>query len=121
MKHILIMITACLFAFGAFGQEGKTVSELMKEKDPREQCLMATGADWARLGVDQEQIMRVNAIQSSCLQDCVAAREGAGDVSAVMDRHIEELRRSLSPEQFEKWSKWCNNKIEASGGGGGVQ
>jgi hypothetical protein len=118
MKHILIFITAGLFAFGAYGQEGMTTSELMEQKDPREQCLMATGADWARLGVDQEQIMRVNAIQSNCLQDCVAAREGSGNISAVMDRHIDELRRSLTPEQFEMWSTWCNEKIAASGGVG---
>ena len=85
----------------------------VKHADPREKCLMATGADWARLGVDQQQILRVNAIQSTCLQDCVAARESGSDISGVLDRHIADLRTVLGPEQFAKWEEWCKGKIEA--------
>jgi len=79
--------------------------------DPREECLMATGADWARLMIDQEQIMRVNAIQNTCLENCTAAKERGGDVKSVIDGHIAELRTVLTPDQFQKWSEWCAEKI----------
>ncbi len=110
-KINLTIIAACLFASGALAQDAATTTST---GDPREQCLMATGADWARLGITQEQILRVNAIQSLCLQNCVAAKESGTGTSAVLDRHIAELRGVLTPEQFGSWKEWCAEKVESA-------
>lgn len=107
-RMLMILFTATLMMTASYGQ-GPTAPAA--GADPREECLMATGADWARLMIDQDQIMRVNAIQNTCLQDCTAAKESGGDVKAVMDRHIAELRTVLTPDQFQRWSEWCAEKI----------
>lgn len=107
-RMLMILFTATLMMTATYGQ-GPTAPAA--GSDPREECLMATGADWARLMIDQDQIMQVNAIQSTCLQDCAAAKEHGGDVKAVMDRHIAELRTVLTPEQYQRWSEWCAGKI----------
>lgn len=99
----MMTFVMCLAAAGLMAQDQRPV-------DPREQCLMATGADWARLGIDGDQILRVNAIQSECLQDCVAAKERGTGISAVLDRHVATLRTVLSPDQFRQWSAWCQEK-----------
>jgi len=106
-KTIITILVACVLPAGLAAQETKPVAM----QDPREHCLMATGIDWARLGVDGDQVLLVNAIQSECLQDCVAAKEsGGGRLPAVLDRHIAELRKVLSAEQFAQWSKWCHER-----------
>jgi len=108
------IITALALYFSCMtlqAQQKTTMVSSDPAKDPREHCLMATGADWARLGIDQEQILRVNTIQATCMQDCVAARESGQGITSVMDRHIAELRTVLTPDQFESWNKWCNEKI----------
>ncbi|MEI2420648.1 hypothetical protein V6O07_10275, partial [Arthrospira platensis SPKY2] len=66
MKNAMFTLLLMTFAAGAFAQAA--TASASKASDPRENCLMATGADWARLGIDADQIMRVNAIQSECLQ-----------------------------------------------------
>ena len=106
---IITTTTALFFALGAKAQDAG--SKATAVSDPREQCLMATGADWARLGISQDQILRVNEIQSLCLQDCVAAKGSGAGTSAVLDRHIAELRGVLTPEQFGSWKEWCAEKV----------
>jgi len=112
-KTLLSIILLSFLSVGAFAQSTAKVAKAEKAHDPREKCLMATGADWARLGIDQSQIMRVNAIQSTCMQDCVAAKESGSDLRSVIDRHIADLRTVLSPDQFAQWEDWCKGKTEA--------
>jgi hypothetical protein len=108
MRKMIITISTCLIAVGAIAQADTT--RTYTSGDPREQCLMATGGDWGKLGLTQEQIRAVNEIQSTCMQDCVAAKEGGANVSAVLDRHVAQLRKVLDPEQFERWTAWCAEK-----------
>jgi len=110
MKNSIIAALALFLSSITVHAQEKTTT-LSYNTDPREQCLMATGADWARLGIHQEQILSVNAIQSTCMQDCVAAREAGSGITSVMDRHIAELRKVLTPEQFDSWDKWCSSKL----------
>lgn len=110
MKNSIITALAIFLSSVAVQAQEKTTT-LSSNTDPREQCLMATGADWARLGIDQEQILSVNAIQSTCMQDCVAARDAGSGITSVVDRHIAELRKVLTPEQFDSWDRWCSDKL----------
>lgn len=110
MKNSIITALALILSCVSVQAQEKSTT-LSSDTDPREQCLMATGADWARLGIDQEQILSVNSIQSTCMQDCVAAREAGSGITSVMDRHIAELRKVLTPEQFDSWDKWCSDKL----------
>lgn len=110
MKNSIIVALA-LFVSTSVAQAQEKPRMVSVDNDPREHCLMATGADWARLGIDQEQILRVNAIQSTCMQDCVAAREAGSGITSVVDRHIAELRTVLTPGQFASWDTWCSEKI----------
>lgn len=108
MRKLIITISTCLFAMGAMAQADSTRTST--SGDPREQCLMATGGDWGKLGLTQEQIMAVNEIQSACVENCATAKESGAHNSAVVDQHIAELRKVLDPEQFEQWTAWCGEQ-----------
>lgn len=126
MKNLSVLLLF-LTSYTLDMQAQDPVGTSSKNKDPREQCLMATGADWGHLGIGQEQILGINSIQATCMKDCEVARGSDTDVTSVMDRHIAELRKVLTPEQFNEWDAWCKNEVIGSSGkedgtkGGGME
>jgi hypothetical protein len=110
-SRAILFVLAC---YSVVAQAQVSTRATHSQKDPREQCLMATGADWAGLGLDQDQILQVNSIQATCMKDCEAAREKESGITSVMDRHIAELRKVLTPQQYQQWDAWCTKEMRGS-------
>jgi hypothetical protein len=101
-------LLAAMVAMGSVAMAQQQRSASGEPIDPREQCVMAGGLDWARIGVNTAQVKRINAIQASCQDKCSAAKQGEGELTEVIDKYIADLQTILSPQQFADWNKWCS-------------
>ncbi|MEO8067837.1 MAG: hypothetical protein ABI599_09115 [Flavobacteriales bacterium] len=85
------------------------------QKDLGSACILATDATvWASLGLSEEQLKKVQSIQTQCKTDCVTGQE-SGEVApelagAALKRHEEDVEKILTEEQYNKWMKWCSER-----------
>ena len=71
------------------------------------ECIMATDANaLTSLGLSPEQITQVNAIQADCKKACAMASKDAS-MQHASDKHAEQLKGVLTPEQYTNWVAWC--------------
>jgi hypothetical protein len=80
-----------------------------------QECLIAADASvWTAIGLNDEQMERVKAIQGTCRTDCMATKEnGAQDApvsKAIVEKHEQEVKQVLTPDQWAKWQAWCRER-----------
>ena len=111
MKKTMILGFCLMMGSVVMAQQQRSASG--EPMDPREQCIMAEGLDWAQFGVDADQVQRINTMQSDCKERCTAAKRGDGELTAVIDDHVANIRQVLTEEQFTAWNKWCMGQQKA--------
>ena len=91
------------------------------KSSPEHSCLMETDlAAWKTLGLNDDQLTKVQVIQTTCKKECEAAKASALDEKAAMEhtasmeRHTAELKEVLTPEQHTKWVDWCSDRTKRS-------
>jgi hypothetical protein len=72
-------------------------------------CIMADTGVWTDLGLDQDQVTKVKDVQAACQKEHDAAK-AAGTKYMGASKHEEELKAILTPEQYTKWTQWCDAK-----------
>lgn len=106
MRTILLTCAfALLTSATAFAQEKATTTKPVQSE--KHACIMAQADTWTDLGLDQDQVTKVKAIQASCKKEHDAAT-AAGTKYEGAAKHENELKAVLTPEQYTKWSQWCD-------------
>ena len=111
MKATILGI-ALLFAVSATAQSTPS-STMQTAKGDRHACIMADDATWASLGLTKEQLTRVHEIQAACKSNYTTAKDADAKTASV-SKHEGELKAVLTPEQFDKWQKWCADRKTTS-------
>ena len=111
MKATILGI-ALLFAVSVSAQSTPS-STMQTAKGDRHACIMADDATWTSLGLSKEQMTRVHEIQAACKSNYSTAKD-ADSKTASVSKHEGELKAVLTPEQFEKWQKWCADRKTTS-------
>ena len=111
-KIILSLAVAVLGTAGTYAQgDSKTTTSVVTTPSAHHDCIMADEAAWTSLGLNTEQIKRVQLIQERCKKDCEAmAKEKGSHDQAAMDKHEKEIQTVLTKEQYAAWQKWCTEQ-----------
>ncbi len=98
---------ACLVLFtcsGVAAQQGTTGTQ------EKHHCIMADRAVWTDLGLNEDQLARVQTIQANCDREYKANIRDTEMAAGSVSRHTDEIRSVLTPEQYAAWSEWCSSK-----------
>lgn len=106
MKTLLMTLGLALAATTMNAQDTKAAPAKPAQAD-KHSCIMADASTWADLGLTAEQVTKVKTIQASCQKEHDAAK-AAGTKYAEASKHEGELKAVLTPEQYTKWSQWCD-------------
>lgn len=109
---ILTLGLALVLAVSATAQSTPS-STMQTAKGDRHACIMADDAAWTSLGVSKEQLTRVHEIQAACKSNYSTAKD-TDTKTASVSKHEGELKAVLTPEQYEKWQKWCAERKTTS-------
>lgn len=105
MKNLICAVGLVLFACsGAAAQQGTTGTQ------EKHQCIMADRAVWTDLGLNEDQLARVQTIQANCDREYKANIRDTEMVAGSVSRHTNEIRNVLTPEQYAAWSEWCSSR-----------
>jgi len=112
MKTTILTVGFALFAsLGAFAQNDATMPQ---SKGDKHSCIMAGADTWTTLGLSTEQVAKVKDIQASCEKDHATATAD-GSAKASVAKHEDELKTVLTPDQYMKWSQWCDEMHASKG------
>ncbi|MBP6312039.1 MAG: hypothetical protein KA408_07215 [Flavobacteriales bacterium] len=106
------IITVCLAictAFTAQAQETKGKMDHSTMQNEKHKCMMAGDETWKTLGLTSDQMTKVKEIQKSCNADHMDAKADDKAMASV-DKHEEELKGVLTPEQYANYTKWCSEQ-----------
>lgn len=79
-------------------------------------CIMADAGVWTDLGLNEDQMTKVKELQANCLKEHDTAK-AAGTKYTEAGKYESELKTVLTPEQYTKWSQWCDaNEAKKSSG-----
>ncbi|MBL7951490.1 MAG: hypothetical protein JNM62_07190 [Flavobacteriales bacterium] len=106
MRTIMLTLGLALMTSATLCAQDKVAPSKAASPD-KHSCIMADAGVWTDLGLTSEQVAKVKEIQASCLKEHDAAK-AAGTKYTAAARHETELKAVLSPEQFTKWSQWCD-------------
>jgi hypothetical protein len=111
MKRTTFLFAALLSTLvQATAQEPQPV-----DPGPTGTCFVETDDQtWQALGLTDDQLAKVKAMQTACKTDCAVTPETKGtdaDISgAVLKRYNEQLQALMNPEQYARWMKWCADR-----------
>ncbi len=108
MKHLLLTFTSILLITVACSAQTPGIPSHNSIDD----CILSTEEQaWTALGISSEQLEQVRSIQTMCETDCRALKETGGTdpamAQAMLEKHRESLRETLSKEQYASWLEWC--------------
>jgi hypothetical protein len=112
MKTSPIILSLALIASASVSAQ----STPQMKSSPEHTCMMETTAsDWKTIGLDADQLAKVQDIQSMCKKECAsvkADKTGTVDLDhqAAMAKHTADVKSTLSPEQYDKWVAWCSQR-----------
>jgi len=111
MKHVLTTAALCLAMVGAQAQSEKVQPSAMA---PHNCVTSTTNDDWKNLGLSEEQSAKVKDIQAECMkmEHKMMADRSSSKESPMMMKYEEKVKEVLTPEQYEKWMKWCNTHAQ---------
>lgn len=114
MRTLSIAFAIALVGLGNAQAQEPTKGSSMNSTHA-DHCVMATTeADWTALGLSAEQQSKVMGIQTKCKTDCAAMdASGAKEPAlsqALMEKHQEQIRTALTPEQYKQWLTWCGDR-----------
>lgn len=107
MKTTILTLGFALFTLGAVAQETMSAPPPATVKGDKHACIMASADTWTSLGLNADQIAKVKDIQASCKKEYDASKADATKATASVNKHEEQLKAVLTPEQYTKWSQWC--------------
>jgi len=103
---ILTIALALMTSAAATAQDTKSTTTSPMQTD-KHACIMADASTWTDLGLDAAQVTKVKAIQANCQKEHDTAK-AAGNKYEGAAKYETELKAVLTPEQFTKWSQWCD-------------
>lgn len=106
MKTLLMTLGLALAATTMNAQDTKAAPAKAAQAD-KHACIMADATTWADLGLSAEQVTKVKNIQATCQKEHDAAK-AAGTKYTEASKHEGELKAVLTPDQYTKWSQWCD-------------
>lgn len=113
MKYITLVIGMALGTV-AMSQSGTTQQKPGQQPGGvTQECILADKASWQSIGLDEAQMAKVVEVQERCKKEHPTAADAKAHPAAVAE-YEKEIQVILTPEQREKWLKWCAEK-SASG------
>ena len=109
MKYLMTAAALCLGMMTAQAQTGKTAPMASNTTN----CIATTtDKDWASLGLTAEQTTKVKEIQGECRKasDKMKADNMDSKESPMLNKYEEEVKKVLTPAQYEKWVKECSTR-----------
>lgn len=109
MKYLMTAAALCLGMWSAQAQTGTPATI----QPANHNCLASTtDKDWARLDLNAEQTTKVKAIQGESMKanDKLKADNMDSKESPMLNKYEEELKKVLTPAQYEKWVKECSTR-----------
>ena len=109
MKYLFTAAALCL---GMLGAQAQTDNK-MDTTSPAHNCVASTtDKDWASLGLSADQTTKVKSIQTESMKanDKMKADHMETKESPMMDKYEGEVKSVLTPEQYDKWVKWCTTR-----------
>ncbi|MCB0765302.1 MAG: hypothetical protein R2815_05295 [Flavobacteriales bacterium] len=115
MKTTIATLGLLLFTtLGTQAQETMSSPPPAKADMSKHECIMAGADTWTSLGLSAEQVAKVKDIQATCKKEAEAMKADAtrmeGKSMDHASKHEAELKAVLTPEQYTKWTKWCEEK-----------
>lgn len=118
MKTLLIAIgLVTAFAVSANAQGTMTTSSTataaaVVSKD----CLMqADASTWKTLGLNPDQIKRMDDIKARHEKECMAMGEAEKTMDAAKCKHEDEVKAVLTSAQYTRWQEWCKTHESSEG------
>jgi Spy/CpxP family protein refolding chaperone len=111
MKYLMTAAALCLGILSAQAQTGKTGTTAPAARN----CIASTtDKGWADLGLTAEQTTKVKEIQSESRKatDRLKADNMENKESPMLDKYEDEVKKVLTPAQYEKWVKECSTRAE---------
>ena len=109
MKH-LTMIIGMAIGTVALAQSGTTQQKPAQQPGGvTQECIMADKASWETIGLDEAQIAKVVEVQERCKKEHPTDADAKAHPAALA-KHEKDIQEILTPEQREKWLKWCAEK-----------
>lgn len=108
-------MTAAALCLGMLSAHAQT--ELAVATQPAaHNCLASTtDKDWTSLALTADQTTKVKEIQGECMKasDKMKADHMDSKESPMLDKYEGQVKAVLTPEQYDKWVKWCNAHASA--------
>ena len=113
MYHFILIAALALTPFASVYSQAP--SQQPQSMLTSNECLLTTTDEvWTSLGLSAEQLEKVKSIQTICQTDCVALQEGGGSdpalAEAMLQKHREDMRATLTKDQYDKWIEWCEQR-----------
>ena len=111
MKYLITAAALCLGMLSAQAQTTKGESM----KPAAHNCVASTtDKDWASLGLTADQTSKLKSIQSECMKSSskMQADHMESKESPMMNKYEDEVKKVLTPAQYEKWVKQCSTRAE---------
>lgn len=113
MKYITLMIGLALGSL-AMAQSGTTQQKPAQQPGGvTQECILGDRSSWQSIGLDEAQIAQVVQVQERCKKEHPTAADAKAHPAGVAEFE-KEIQGILTPEQREKWLKWCAER-SASG------
>lgn len=106
MKSLFLTLGLAVITSTMSAQDTKAPPAKPAQAD-KHTCIMADASTWADLGLTADQVTKVKDIQATCKKEHDAAK-AAGTKYTEASKHEGELKAVLTPDQYAKWSQWCD-------------
>lgn len=107
MKYLMIAAALC---FGTMSAQAQTQNTKATAPAARNCVVSTTDKGWSDLGLTADQTTKVKSIQSECMKasEKMKADNMQSKESPMMNKYEDEVKKVLTPAQYEKWVKECS-------------